>query len=468
MAKRSRGVPACLAAVAVTRHQPDTGAKRRPDGPKFLERRRGGFEMRKETIDTLVVGGGQAGLAMSEHLSTSGVPHLVLERHRIAERWRSERWDSLVANGPAWHDRFPGMEFPDIDPDAFAPKEMVADYFVDYAKMIAAPVRCSVEVEEVQRNAGRPGFRVKTSDGVIEANSVVAATGPFQRPVIPAVVPEDAGFTQLHSNTYRNPGQLPEGGVLVVGAGSSGTQIAEELLRAGRRVYLSVGPHDRPPRSYRGRDFVWWLGVLGKWDAAVHEPGREHVTIAVSGAYGGHTVDFRRLAAQGMMLAGRTESFENGVMRFATDLARNLAQGDANILSVLDEADALVTRNGFDFPEEPEARRFDPDPPCVTDPIVELNLAEAGITTILWATGFSVDYGWLRVDAFDEKGKPKHQRGISAEPGIYFLGLPWLSRRASSFIWGVWHDAKFLADHIATQRKYMTYGTAVSRDTRSK
>ena len=160
--------------------------------------------MSTEKVDTLVVGGGQAGLAMSEHLSSCGVPHLVLERYRIAERWRSERWDSLVANGPAWHDRFPGMEFSDCDADAFAPKESVADYFVDYAEMIKAPIRCGVEVREVRRNEGRPGFRVETSEGVIEANSVVAATGPFQRPVIPAVVPGDASIMQIHSNAYRN------------------------------------------------------------------------------------------------------------------------------------------------------------------------------------------------------------------------------------------------------------------------
>ena len=413
--------------------------------------------MSTEEVDTLVVGGGQAGLAMSEHLSNCGVPHLVLERHRIAERWRSERWDSLVANGPAWHDRFPGMEFPDFDPDAFAPKERVADYFVAYAKMIAAPIRCGVEVTEVRRNVGRPGFRVETSDGVIQANRVVAATGPFQRPVTPAVVPEDAGITQIHSNAYRNPKQLPEGAVLVVGAGSSGAQIADELLRAGKRVYLSVGPHDLPPRRYRGRDFVWWLGVLGKWDVAALEPGMEHVTIAVSGAHGGHTVDFRRLAEQGMTLLGRTESFNHGVLHFATDLADNIAQGNANTLSVLDEADAYVARNGLDLPEEPEARAVGPDPQCVTDPILELNLTEAGITSIVWATGFTLDYSWLKVDAFDEDGRPKHQRGVSAEPGIYFLGLPWQSRRGSSFIWGVWHDAKYLADQISIQRHYLAY-----------
>jgi putative flavoprotein involved in K+ transport len=413
--------------------------------------------MSVEKIEALVVGAGQAGLAMSGHLGQRGVNHLVLERSRIAERWRSERWDGLVANGPAWHDRYPGLEFPGCDPDAFVPKEKIADAFVAYAEKIKAPIRCGVEVKSVRKNEGRPGFRVETSQGVIEANYVIAATGAFQKPVIPALVPESAGIMQMHSTAYRNPSQLPEGAVLVVGAGSSGAQIADELTKAGRRVYLSVGPHDRPPRRYRGRDFCWWLGVLGKWDAAAPAEGREHTTIAVSGADGGKTVDFRNLAASGMTLLGRTERFKDGVMHFAADLARNVAQGDANYLSVLDEADAFVARNGLDLAEEPEARIIGPDPACMTDPIRELNLANAGITAILWATGFSSDYGWLQVDAFDAKGKPKHQRGVSSEPGIYFLGLPWLSRRGSSFIWGVWHDAKYLVDHITTQRGYLAY-----------
>ncbi len=410
-----------------------------------------------ETIDTLVIGAGQAGIAMSEHLGAGGVPHIVLERHRIAERWRSERWDSLVANGPAWHDRFPGMEFAGVAPDAFPGKERVADYFVDYAERINAPIRCGVEVKRLERNPGRRGFRAETTHGVIEAERVVVATGPFQRPVMPQIVPAGAGVVQIHSTAYRNPGQLPEGAVLVVGAGSSGAQIAEELLRAGRRVYLSVGPHDRPPRSYRGRDFVWWLGVLGKWDAAAPSPGTEHVTIAVSGANGGQTVDFRRLAAEGMILVGRTEGFEDGRLTFAPDLAGNIARGDANYLSVLDEADAFVARNGLEFPEEAEARRMWPDPACVTDPVRSLDLAEAGIASIIWATGFAPDYGWVALDVFDDRGRPCHQRGVSPEPGLYFLGLSWLSRRGSAFIWGVWHDAKYLADQIAIQRNYQAY-----------
>ena len=218
-----------------------------------------------EKTEVRVVGAGQAGVAMSAHLSREGVPHLVLERARIAERWRSGRWDSLVANGPAWHDRFPGRLFGG-DPDGFPGKEAVADYFVDYAAQINAPIRCGVEVTSVQGLAGRAGFRVETSHGVVEARYVVAATGPFQRSMMPNIVPEATGITQLHSASYRNPAQLPEGAVLVVGAGSSGAQIADELNRAGRKVYRSVGPHGRPPRRYRGRDFGWWLGVLNKWD----------------------------------------------------------------------------------------------------------------------------------------------------------------------------------------------------------
>ena len=416
--------------------------------------------MSVKKTDTLVVGGGQAGLAMSEHLGKAGIPHIVLERSRIAERWRSERWDSLVANGPAWHDRFPGMTYSDTAPDAFPGKEKVADYFEAYAAHINAPIRCGVEVLSARRKPNATGFHVKTSAGVIEAARIVAATGPFQRPVIPALVPETAGVLQIHSTAYRNPEQLPKGAVLVVGAGSSGAQIADELLRADRQVYLSVGPHDRPPRRYRGRDFVWWLGVLGKWNAAAPAPGTEHVTIAVSGAHGGQTVDFRRLAAERMTLLGRTESFENGALHFASDLVANVNKGDANYLSVLDEADAYVERNGLDLPDDPQARKRWPEPDCMCNPILQLDIVQAGITSIIWATGFVVDYGWLEVDTFNPDGRPRHHCGVSDEQGVYFLGLPWLSCRGSAFIWGVWHDAKYIADQIVIQRGYLDHHIA--------
>ncbi|MVA27570.1 NAD(P)/FAD-dependent oxidoreductase (plasmid) [Agrobacterium vitis] len=386
-----------------------------------------------ENIHTLVIGGGQAGIAMSEHLSRNNVAHLVLEKGRVAESWRSMRWDSLVTNGPAWHDRFPNQTFPG-NADAFVPKEGVADYFEAYAKKYNAPIRCGTEVSQVERLDGRPGFHVETSNSVFEARNVVVATGPFQLPNIPPIVAPTADINQMHSSNYRNPDQLGEGAVLVIGAGSSGVQIAEELMRAGCKTYLSVGPHDRPPRSYRGRDCAWWLGVLGKWDAKIQElRSSNHVTVAVSGARGGETIDFRRLAAQGIVLVGMTESFKDGKLSFAQDLGDNLERGDQNYLSLLDEADAFVACNGLNLPEEPEARILGPKAGCIVNPIRELDLTNAGITTIVWATGFRSDYSWLKVNAFDEAGRPKHHRGVSCERGLYFLGLPGLSGRGSSW-----------------------------------
>lgn len=418
-----------------------------------------------EKFDTVVVGGGQAGVAMSEHLTNLGIDHVVLEKDRIAERWRTERWDSLVANGPAWHDRFPNREF-DCHADAFASKDSVAAYFEAYAKQFNAPIRTGVTVTSVTPQG--QGFMVETSQGAIAARHVVAATGPFQKPAIPPVIPADAGPLQMHSNAYRNPSQLPDGAVLVVGGGSSGVQIAEELMNAGRKVYLSIGPHDRPPRRYRGRDNVWWLGVLGKWNADSPGPGTEHVTIAVSGADGGKTIDFRKLAHRGMTLLGMTAGYRDGVVSFAPDLRDNLARGDANYLSVLDEADAYIARTGLDLPPEPEARIIPEDPSCVTDPVLDLDLKAANIGTILWATGYKFDFSWIKADTFDKDGRPLHQRGVSQHPGLYFVGLPWQTRRGSSFIWGVWHDAKFIADQIAIEHGYQAYkGSAEVRQPES-
>jgi len=407
--------------------------------------------------EVLIVGAGQAGIALSEHLTKAEVPHVVLERDRIAERWRTERWDSLVANGPAWHDRFPNMKITNVADDEFASKDQMAAYFEEYAAMIGAPVRTGVDVTAVDRKEHEPGFTVQTTEGTWDARFVVAATGPFQKPVIPAVVEDSAGIHQIHSSHYHRPRQLPEGGVLVVGAGSSGVQIADELREAGREVYLAVGPHDRPPRRYRNRDFVWWLGVLGKWDMATPPKGAEHVTISVSGANGGETVDFRDLAAKGVTLVGRAGPWADGVMKFADDLAENIHAGDDNYLSLLREADEYIEAHGLDLPPEPEAHELGPDPECVVNPLRELNLAAAGVTSIIWATGFSQDYSWLHVDSFDEKGRPIHQRGVAKAEGIYFLGLPWQSRRGSSFIWGVWHDARYIADQIQIQRTYAAY-----------
>ena len=402
--------------------------------------------MTKKT-NTVVVGGGQAGLAMSAHLRDFGIDHLVIEKERIAERWRSARWDSLVMNGPAWHDRFPAMVFDDWHPDSFPGKEAVVTYFENFAKKINAPIHCGEEVTNVSQI--RDGdFIVESNRGLITAQNIVAATGPFQTPVIPSIIADDC-VHQIHSSGYRKPEQLDDGAVLVVGAGSSGSQIADELLRAGRKVYLSIGPHDRPPRSYRGKDFVWWLGKLGKWQMKTPPIGKDHVTIAVSGAYGGKTVDFRKFASRGMVLLGMTETYENGVITFAGDLKQNIADGDANYLGLLEEADEYIRAYDLDFPAEEEAKILMPDPECLAKPIRQLELEEAGIRTIVWATGYRQDFNWLKADVFDDQNQPVHKKGVTNVNGVYFLGLPWLTMRGSSFIWGVWEDAKYLAGYIA-------------------
>ncbi|WP_241609591.1 flavin-containing monooxygenase [Rosenbergiella australiborealis] len=415
--------------------------------------------MTDEHIDTIIIGAGQAGIAMSEHLTAKGFSHRVFEKSRIAEAWRTGRWDSLVANGPAWHDRFPHREFPNYAGDEFVGKEDVANYFSDYVEQFQLPVECGVEVKRVSKKPQQPGFYVETSKGNFHADNVVVATGPFHHPLIPPIAPAIDGIQQIHSAHYFNPEQLAPGAVLVVGAGSSGVQIADEIQRSGRDVYLSVGPHDRPPRSYRGRDFCWWLGVLGLWDATEHAPGKSHVTIAVSGARGGETIDFRRLAKQGITLTGMTDHFAGELVHFKPDLLDNIRAGDESYLALLDAADAWIESNGADLPEEPTARQFVENAHCLTQPLTDLDLRAAGVTTIIWATGYSTDYHWLDIDVFDEKGKPRQQRGVSAERGLYFLGLPWQSRRGSSFIWGVWHDANYVADQIAIHKSYLAYPT---------
>lgn len=388
---------------------------------------------------------------MSHMLKQRGRPHLVLERHRVAERWRTERWHGLRFQFPNWFVRLPDFPFPHEDPDGFATTKEIVDYLAAYAAFVAPPIRCGVAVTAVRRRDGAPGFVAETSEGPIEAANVVVATGPYQRSIVPALLPPDSGLFQVHASGYTEPGQLPEGAVLVVGSGASGAQITEELVRAGRRVYLSAGRHRRMPRRYRGRDLIWWLAELGLDRTPVDNRGPDATLPLITGAYGGHTIDFRDFAAQGVTLLGKAEAARDGAVLFAADLADSLAYGDAAYLGFLDIVDTYVQRNGLDVPAEPDARVLRPLPRAVIEAPRQLDLAAAGVRAVLWATGYGFDFDWLDVPVLNAGGEPVHRDGITEVPGLYFLGLQWLSRMNSSFLSGVGEDAARLADHIAAR-----------------
>jgi len=406
--------------------------------------------MPAERVETLVIGGGQAGLAMSHHLKRRALAHLVLERGRIGERWRSERWDGLTFQFPNWSVRLPDFPFPHGDPDGFADLSAIVSFLDAYAAFVAPPIRCGVTVTRLSQGGAR--FIAETSDGAIAANNVVVATGPYQRPLLPDLLRDEPNLFQVHASRYLNPGQLPPGAVLVVGAGASGAQIAEELHRAGRRVFLSVGQTTRLPRRYRGRDMIWWFGQLGIFDRTPEQRGPLRVYPAISGAYGGYTIDYRRFAASGMTLLGRVADAQGRVLEIAPGLGKSLAEADLYYATFLDMADDFARNRGLDLPDDPAARARLPDPACVTDPIRRLDLRAEDINAVIWATGYGVDFGWIDIPVFDRHGAPVQRDGITAVGGLYFLGLQWMSRMASSFLSGVGDDAAVLADHIAAHR----------------
>jgi putative flavoprotein involved in K+ transport len=380
-------------------------------------------------------------------LKQRGLAHLVLERHRIAERWRSERWDGLRFQFPNWSVRLPDFPFPHSDPDGFAASREIVDFIDAYAAFVAPPIRCGVEVTRLRSRDDAPRFIAETSDGVIEADHVVVATGPYQRPLRPDLLRDQAIF-QVHASRYQNPEKLPPGAVLVIGAGASGAQIAEELMHAGRRVYLSVGRHTRLPRRYRGRDLIWWLRETKVDQTTVENRGPSRLLPVISGAYGGQTIDFRQFAANGITLLGRIASATNGVVEIAADLGESLAHGDAVYATFTDMVDNHIQRHALAVPQDAEAHARLPDPPCVTEPLRRIDLKAAGINSVISATGYGVDFGWIDIPVLDARGEPVHRRGITGVPGLYFLGLQWLSRMSSSFLSGVGDDATVLADHI--------------------
>ena len=414
-----------------------------------------------EKVDTLIIGAGQAGLVMSHELSKRGQRHVIVERGRIAERWRTERWDGLHFQTPNLLVGLPGYPLVHDNPNGFATAAQLADFLEGYASFVAAPVRQGISVTRLALTDTGGPYLLETSNGPLRARNVVVATGPFQRPVIPRMAPRDCEVLQLHAADYRRPSQLPDGGVLVIGAGASGAQIAEELMRAGRRVHFSVGKHKRAPRWYRGHDHVWWWVETGLVNAPPERRSPDLSPLVHTGAYGGHTIDFRDYARQGMILLGRAETATKDGMTFAADLAENLAHGDAAYLAFLDFVDAHVERTAMDAPEDPAARIIASTPAAMHQPIGQLDFHAEDISAVIWATGYDLDFGWIDLPVLDEQGAPIHDKGVTQFPGLFFLGLNFLSKFSSSFLIGVAEDAERLAYDIARSVNVAT--TTVSR-----
>lgn len=400
-----------------------------------------------EAYETVIVGGGQAALALSYFLSQLGREHVILEGGRVAERWRSERWDSLAFQFPNWSIRLPGYEYRGGDPDGFAPRDEVVRFIEQYRDVIKAPVRTGVHVRSVTQKPGSTRFLLQTDDASLQAGSVVIATGPYQAPALPpAAVAVD--LFQVHSSRYRNPAALPPGATLVVGSGASGCQIVEDLLEAGRTVYLSVGRHRRVPRRYRGRDVFWWLTEMGALDQTVDQRPEERRTAnpLVTGVHGGHDIDLRDYAARGVTLLGHVRGVQGGKLFLAADLDHHVTQGDQGFTAFTRSVDDFVLQTGMDAPKDVQVS---PSHPGLPEPPGELDLHAAGITSMVWATGFRYDLGWIRLPVLDEAGEPVHRRGVTRCPGLYFLGLAWLHKLKSSVLCGVGEDAAYLVERIA-------------------
>ncbi|WP_433361081.1 NAD(P)-binding domain-containing protein [Actinoplanes sp. CA-142083] len=402
--------------------------------------------------DTVIVGAGHAGLAMSHRLAGLGVDHVVLERGEAGERWRTARWDSFRLLTPNWLTRLPGWSYRGPEPDGFMSAVEFGDHLSAYARSFAAPVRPHTAVTRLERTPR--GFRVETDRGDWAARTVVLATGYHSRAAVPGLAARLApGITEVTPAHYRSPSALPGGGVLVVGASASGTQIAYELARAGRRVVLAVGGHTRLPRRYRGRDILWWLDRIGALDRDIDDvpdpaAARAEPSLQLVGASDARGADLGVLSAAGVVLAGRLCALDGAVAGFAGDLATTIGGAQQRMTRLLGDIDRYAAT-------KPGTAAGPPDPPpeiAVPSAPLEVDLRRTGISTVVWATGFRPSYPWLTLPALDQSGRIRHRRGVTTVPGLYAIGLRFQSRRNSTFIDGARHDAEYLAGHLTARR----------------
>ena len=397
--------------------------------------------------DVIVIGAGHAGLSISYLLSEQGVDHVVLERGEVANSWRNERWDSLKLLTPNWQTRLPGCHYSGDDPDGFMNMSELVDFLDDYARKLEAPIYTNTTVQSVFRDGA--DYRVCTSRGTWRTRSVVIATGACNRPSVPGVasaIPEH--IAQLTPHGYQAPTRLRDGGVLIVGASATGMQLADEILATGREVTMAVGEHVRMPRRYRDRDILYWMdrcGILGERYDEVEDinRGRKLPSSQLVGSHDKVILDLNSLSDQGARIVGRLMGVRDGMAQFSGSLRNVCALADLKmnrLLKAIDEACPLQTG-------EARPERFD-DTRVDAHPSLTLNLDQAQIETVIWATGFRPDYGWLNVPVVDHKGHLKHDGGIVESPGLYVLGLPLMRRRKSSFIFGIEDDARDISDHL--------------------
>ena len=406
-----------------------------------------------ERHDIVVIGGSHAGLSVSYRLGQRGMDHVVLEREDdVGHAWSHERWDSFTLVTPNWFLRLPDFAYDGDEPDAYLPRDEIVRYLKDFCAMVRPPIRHGVEVTDLRRNGA--GWVVETSCGAMQARNVVVATGYFHRPSVPDfAVGLPGDVAQFDPYTYKNPSELPDGATLVVGSSMTGVQICEDLIEAKRQVYMAVGAGSRVPRVYRGRDAFAWMVEMGWLTKPVNPETHEEryaASMMLTGARDRHGVNLHYLAAHGVTLAGRFNGVEDGVAHFGSDLNQRIAESDAFAADFKHKVDGYIREHSVEVPEAGEDNT-DEGSPCEGSRYVELeriDLAAAGISSIIWATGFTCDFDWIRELVLDSRGFPRQRRGVSDLPGLYFCGQHWLHTFASGGFFGVGEDPAHIAKHI--------------------
>ncbi|HEY7822506.1 MAG TPA: NAD(P)-binding domain-containing protein [Acidimicrobiia bacterium] len=415
---------------------------------------------------TVVIGAGHAGLAVSKLLTDRAVDHVVLERGEVANTWRTERWDSLRLLTPNWQTRLPGLEYSGDDPDGFMTMPEVVEFIDRYASVVDAPVETQTTVESVRHNGDR--YEVVSDGRIWESDAVVLATGGFNLPKVPPVAGDlPPHIDSVAARDYKRPDQLREGGVMVVGASATGIQVADEVHKSGRPVTLAVGEHVRMPRTYRGKAIQWWLDSIGRLDERYDEVddlvrARHVASPQLVGTPDHSTLDLNALTTEGVRLVGRLSAINDGTAYFSGSLRNVCSLADLKLIRLLDEIDEWATEHGLD--SEVEAPHRFPDTVLEDDPPLTLDLAKGDIQTVLWATGYKPDYSWLDIDVLDRKGEIKHDGGVVTDsPGLYRIGLNFLRRRKSSFIHGAEDDAIDITGHLVRYLEGLDRGVRVRK-----